>query len=427
MDEKSLKYNKRIILLRWILPVLLVSLMAGFLAPSASAYEIWNVYDNISDIVLNGDIATLTVKLPVDDCEWAFNDNGNLSYYKGQNVHHYVTAGQSFNLYFNPFGPVHSQTPKQGVFFRDHMLSFEDLPEDATFSQSLNIGVSNGANVSWHSVRSSIYYASNKNEYLSMTDFGRTVEWDSEAFVLRIRSDNVPIDTSEGAGFHTQMFVASLVLPYTGSTNFAYQFSISFNLSKAYFDYVSSGRYSQMLDAIESQLYLNGKTLGEIVSQQTQTNKTLEQIVDQQQQTNDKLDELPGEIGDEMQEVIDKENEKHESEGNKFVDQLLDILPDPSQDVLAALGSLAGATGYTGTDAVLSIPAIVLPGISGLFPETVIWGGDQLDFGEYLDVLPSSLLTLVQSLFTIAIVLFCVFELKGIISYCLTLRSGKGG
>lgn len=138
------------------------------------------------------------------------------------------------------------------------------------------------------------------------------------------------------------------------------------------------------------------------------------------------LQNLPGQIGDAFQDVIDKENEKHESEGNKFVDQLLDILPDPSQDVLVALGSLAGATGYTGTDAVLPIPAIVLPGISGLFPETVLWGGGQLDFGEYLGVIPSSLLTLVQSLFTIAIVLFCVFELKGIISYCLTLRSGKG-
>lgn len=100
--------------------------------------------------------------------------------------------------------------------------------------------------------------------------------------------------------------------------------------------------------------------------------------------------------------------------------------PDPSTDVLAALKSLTDATAYTGIDAVLPIPAIVLPGIDGLFPETVIWEGTEFDFGDYLGFIPSSLLTLVQSLFTIAIVLFCVYELKGIISYCLTLRESKG-
>ena len=34
---------------------------------------------------------------------------------------------------------------------------------------------------------------------------------------------------------------------------------------------------------------------------------------------------------------------------------------------------------------------------------------------------------LVQALFTIAIVLYCAYELKGIVSYCLTLRESKGG
>ena len=173
-----------------------------------------------------------------------------------------------------------------------------------------------------------------------------------------------------------------------------------------------------------------GKTnviLTEVQKQLAENGQTLEEVLQQQEQTNDKLDKLPGQIGDEMQGVIENEKEESKNEGNQFVDQILDALPDPSQDVLAALKGLTDATAYTGTDAVLPIPAIVLPGIDGLFLETEIWGGAEFDFGEYIGMLPSALLTLVRSLFTIATVLFCVYELKGIISYCLTLRENKGG
>lgn len=74
-----------------------------------------------------------------------------------------------------------------------------------------------------------------------------------------------------------------------------------------------------------------------------------------------------------MESIMDQEKEESKSEGNKFVDQILDKLPDPSQGVLQALGNLTSSVGYTGTDATLQIPAIVLPGIDGLFPETEIW------------------------------------------------------
>ncbi len=154
--------------------------------------------------------------------------------------------------------------------------------------------------------------------------------------------------------------------------------------------------------------------------QQSEESALLEDVLDNQE-------ELPGEIGEEIQDIIDNEKQEAEGEGNKFVDQILDALPDPSTEVLGALKSLTDSTAYNGTDAVLPVPAIVLPGIDGLFPETEIWGGANLDFGEYVGMLPPALVTLVQSLFTIAIVIYCVYELKGIISYCLTLKESKGG
>ncbi len=163
------------------------------------------------------------------------------------------------------------------------------------------------------------------------------------------------------------------------------------------------------------------------VQQNNALKSTLEDVQSALADQDKKLDELPGQIGDQMQNVMDTEKEQANEEGNKFVDQILDKLPDPSQGILDALGDLTAAINYTGTDATLAIPAIVLPGIDGLFPETEIWGGADFSFSDYVEMMPSGLLTLVKSLFTIAIVLFCVYELKGIISYCLTLREKDGG
>ena len=178
----------------------------------------------------------------------------------------------------------------------------------------------------------------------------------------------------------------------------------------------------------------NGKMLGEIKEELGNVNENLGDVKDELGNVNDKLDDtndkleaLPGEIGDEMQGVIDNEKAESESSGNKFVNQILDKLPDPSTEVLSSLKGLTDSMAYTGTDCKLKIPALVIPAIDGLIPETEIWGGTEFSFSEYLSFLSPALLTVVQSLFTIAIVLFCVYELKGIISYCLTLNDKKGG
>lgn len=142
---------------------------------------------------------------------------------------------------------------------------------------------------------------------------------------------------------------------------------------------------------------------------------------------NDKLDNLPGQIGDEFENALENEKETAKGEGNKFVNQILDKLPDPSTKVLTALKSLTDAMSYTGTDAILTIPPLVMPAIGDIVPRTEIWEGANFSFGDYIDVMPEKLVVVVQSLFTIAIVLFCVYELKGLISYCLTLNDKKGG
>lgn len=185
----------------------------------------------------------------------------------------------------------------------------------------------------------------------------------------------------------------------------------------------------------------NSQTMGKVVYKLDELDGKLDGVIDGLgdvkdvlQSTNDKLDnmqgsidKLPDEFGDEIQNVIDKEEQENTSAGQEFVDQILEVLPDSSIEILAALKSLPDAMSYTGTDAVLKIPGITMPAIGELVPSFVIWEGASMDFGEYVEMLPAGLLSLVRSLFTIAIVLFCAYELKGIISYCLTLRESRGG
>lgn len=217
-------------------------------------------------------------------------------------------------------------------------------------------------------------------------------------------------------------------------------------LNTGYF-YVNTARefgwdiYTITMTTTLSSIEENSQTMGKVVSKLDQLDGKLDGVIDGLgdvkdvlQDTNDKLDDmqgtledLPGNIGDEFENVIDRENEKHESAGQQFVDQILDILPDSSTEIMAALRSLPDAMSYTGTEAVLQIPGIVMPAVGDLIPQTDIWSGAELDFSDYVELLPPTLLNLVRALFTIAIVLFCAFELKGIVSYCLTLKdNGRG-
>lgn len=125
--------------------------------------------------------------------------------------------------------------------------------------------------------------------------------------------------------------------------------------------------------------------------------------------------------------IIDQEKAEADSSGNSAVDDLTEAVPDYSEQFIEALREFASAFSYEGTEAVLPIPSIKIPCIPGLIPETVIFDGEDLDFGDYIVLLPSGLLLLVQSLLTIALIVYCFKELYDAISYVLTLRRGSGG
>ena len=211
----------------------------------------------------------------------------------------------------------------------------------------------------------------------------------------------------------------------TVSVNFSSSASCSLYFTESYGSYVQNEELKHSLDQMIARQEETNDKLDGIQDTMDDANDKLDGIQDSMNDTNDKLDEMPGAIGDEMQNIIDSENDKAESDGNKFVDQVLDLLPDPATGMLEAMQMLTGAMSYTGTAAKLPLPALIVPEIPGMIPQTVLWEGGQLDFEECMQILPDNLVVVVQSLFTVAIVLFCFFELKGIIGFAFTLRSGR--
>lgn len=185
------------------------------------------------------------------------------------------------------------------------------------------------------------------------------------------------------------------------------EFKLTFTISSLYRLQEEMGTTNAILVEVEKQLAEQGKTLDDILDQQTQTNDKLDDVVDQQQQTNDKLDniqgsvdELPGDIKDSMGDLIQEEETRAWEAGDSVAGDLSDTIPDYSDGFMQALQGFASSMSYSGTDAKLPIPALILPEIPGVIPRTVILDEMEIDFGEYLQMLPESLLLLVQSLFT---------------------------
>ena len=374
--------------------VLCLVILCSFALPTSAAGFDYN--DFVTKITVDGDNDIVTVVIPADRQYFSVAGVG-LSY---GSISFSVTEGVSYNIGLIPF---------------PGNMDLSNVPDGTQYTYNFDVDVNRGYETPALTSYNTFY-----RNGVHVADIPTQIGIHHFDGIISV-SGTIQRPESSVNELAISLWAYDLKPISSGTmTVRAYDFVMTMSISSLYRLQQQTGKTNEILAEVEKQLAEQGKTLDEVLQQQQQTNDKLDD-------TNDKLDKLPGQIGDEMQNVIDKEKDEATSSGNKYVDQILSALPDPSTDVLAAMKSLTDATAYTGTDAILPIPAIVLPGIEGLFPETTIWGGTEFDFGEYIAMLPSSLLTLAQSLFTIAIVLYCVYELKGIVSYCLTLRENKGG
>lgn len=358
-------------------------------APALAAETVMNYEDYVTNIEVDGDNDLVTLSLPVSGTEWQVYRGGGLwlREFGVDRVSWVDEANYTYDVYAYPMG--------NGV-----ELSLDNIPDNSMLYMSF-VSSSIGSGYNSPTISVQCYYNDAAGNIISYVQYNHgTTHIDDEY--------GISVEIDKPAGAVTCWLRASFngyrplnVGQTMGVRMKSYELMLS--ISSLYRMQQEMGKTNEILGEVEQQLEKNGQTLEEILQKQ---------------------EELPGQIGDEMQGIIDNEKQDATNSGDKFVDQILDALPDPSTQVLASLKSLTDATSYTGTDAKLQIPALVMPAVGSLIPETVLWSGAEFDMGSYMDLLPETLVTVVQSLFTIAIVLYCVYELIGLISFCLTLRGG---
>lgn len=150
----------------------------------------------------------------------------------------------------------------------------------------------------------------------------------------------------------------------------------------------------------------------------------------------DKLDSILAKLDDSSsstETAVDNANKKAEerekqetqTSGDNATSDTNSAMPSVDSGFANSLKSFVGSMSYNGTEAILPIPKTSIPAIDGITDEVVLIPEQGYDLSAVISqYIPSNLLTLLQHLFDIALVLYCVYELYGLIQYVLTLKKG---
>ena len=126
-----------------------------------------------------------------------------------------------------------------------------------------------------------------------------------------------------------------------------------------------------------------------------------------------------------QKDLQDKEKTDAEDGGNDSSDKAKSAIPSVDGGFLTAINSLIKSMNYTGTEAKLPIPKAYIPAMAGMEEVTLI-SATSYDMSEAVNkFVPSTLLQLIRHLLTIALILYCLYELYHLIQYVLTLKGGN--
>ena len=388
---------------------LVLILLVGIMVFPASAVErevdILDYNDFITDVTVDGDNDLVTIYIPKEYLSIRVTDGSktiNSSYHSEKNyiVEADLNAGVGYNIIFY-----------LGYYCR---LLLDNIPDETIIHFDLHAETSGSYDtpspyyfVDYYGYDDGGYLLS-KGQYVDIDGTGR----------YPIVADRLPIeyDLPLSNVWNAESCVIGLsfrgLKPLTDQ-HFVFTFdgmSMTMSISSLYRLQQETKRTNEILDRVEEELKSQGKTL--------------DSVLEQQEQTNEKLDSLPGEIGDEMQGVIDSEKQEASNAGDSAAGELMDIIPNESQGFMDAIQSLVSSMSYNGTEAKLPVPAIKIPAIAGVMDEIKLTDELSVDFGYWVQQMPSGALKLVQILCTIALIVYCFKELYSMIAYSMTLRGG---
>ena len=132
---------------------------------------------------------------------------------------------------------------------------------------------------------------------------------------------------------------------------------------------------------------------------------------------------LEGEFSSQISQ--DNEEQKANEGGKDSSDKAQNAIPSVNEGFANSLKTFVGSMSYDGTQALLPIPKTSIPAMSGVTDEITLISAQDYDLSAAINqYIPETLLQLIRHLFTIALVLYCVYELYGLIQYVLTLKKG---
>lgn len=121
----------------------------------------------------------------------------------------------------------------------------------------------------------------------------------------------------------------------------------------------------------------------------------------------------------------EREKQEAQTSGDKATSDSTSAMPSVDSGFSNSLKTFVASLSYNGTEAILPIPETSIPAINGIMDKVVLIPEQGYDLSATItQYIPANLLTLLQHLFDIALVLFCVYELYGLIQYVLTLKKG---
>ena len=149
----------------------------------------------------------------------------------------------------------------------------------------------------------------------------------------------------------------------------------------------------------------------------------------------DKLDAILSKLDDSssIETAVDNANKKSEerekqeakTSGDKATSDSTSAMPSVDSGFANSLKTFVASLSYNGTEAILPIPETSIPAINGIMDKVVLIPEQGYDLSATItQYIPANLLTLLRHLLDIALVLFCVYELYGLIQYVLTLKKG---
>lgn len=121
----------------------------------------------------------------------------------------------------------------------------------------------------------------------------------------------------------------------------------------------------------------------------------------------------------------EREKQETQTSGDNATNDTTSAMPSVDAGFSNSLKGFVRAMSYDGTQALLPIPKTSIPALAGVTDEITLISAQDYDLSAAINqYIPETLLQLIRHLFTIALVLYCVYELYGLIQYVLTLKKG---